>query len=184
MKGCNPYALAALVVERAEVELQTARAGAPGRVAVVPNRPPYEFCDQLWSMVTAIAPRPSRNTTSTSVGACAGILWRVSLTVGVYRCDPSIDKNRPADAPSPVRLDSAARDLMDDAEAVRRAIIAADWALVDVDPVAVTVGNARTTGQQGGGFGVEWDLVVDTELGRYADEAVPMLPGDPRTPKG
>lgn len=178
MSGCNAYAVASLLVERAEVELQTARAGAPDRVGVLPDKPPFEFCGQLWSWVSSWAPRPAQR--PSTVKSCASE-WRLQVTLGVYRCDPSVNQSRPEAAPGVVALDSAARDLLDDAEALRRAILHADWALVDVDPEQVQFGPMRVVGRQGGGFGVEHDVIVDTELGRFADEAVPRLPGDPRT---
>lgn len=181
--GCSPYSIAQLLVERAEVEVATSRAGVPGRVGVVPDKPPFEFCAQLWALVTGIGPKPAESKRAATAAACAPE-WRVSLTVGVYRCDPSVNQRRPEDPPSVIAYDSAARDLLDDAEALRRAILHADWDVIDVDRAAVTLGMMRQVGRSGGGFGVEWDLVVDTELGRFTDEAVPMLPGDPRTPKG
>ncbi|AYR02664.1 hypothetical protein J1765_gp27 [Gordonia phage Gaea] len=177
MMGCSPYAIARLLVERAEHELQTARADVPDRVAVVPDRPPGEFCAQLWAAVISYAPKPAR--TPSTVKSCAAE-WRVQITLGVYRCDPSINPSHPEQAPDPVRLDSAARDQLDDAEALRRAILHADWALLDVDPEQVQVGPMRVVGRSGGAFGVEHDVVVDTELGRFTDAAVPMLPTDPR----
>ncbi|QPO17023.1 hypothetical protein SEA_DEXDERT_26 [Gordonia phage Dexdert] len=179
IKGCSPYSLARLVVERAESELVASRAGVPERVGVVPDKPPFEFCAQLWALVTGIGPRPAQSQRAATAAAC-GPEWRVTVTVGVYRCEPVTNKNRPQDAPSVVALDSGARDLLDDAEALRRAILGADWDLIDVDRAAVTIGQMRTVGRSGGGFGVEWDLIVDTELGRFTDEAVPKLPGDPR----
>lgn len=177
MKGCSPYAVARLLVERAEAELQTARAGAPDRSAVMPDKPPFEFCDQLFAVVVSYAPTPAR--IPSTVKSCA-TSWRVNVTVGVYRCDPSINSSHPEDAPDPVALDSAARDQLDDAEALRRAILNADWSLLDVDPEQVQVGPMRVAARSGGGFGVEHDVVVDTELGWFTDQAVPMLPGDPR----
>lgn len=176
--GCSPYAIARLLVDRAEYELRTARAGAPERVAVMPDKPPFEFCcDQLFAIVTSYAPAPARNPSTAK--SCA-TEWRVNLTLGVYRDDPSVDMSNPAAAPDPVRLDSAARDQLDDAEAMRRAILEADWSLLNVAPEQVQVGPMRVVTRSGGGFGVEHDVVVDTELGRFTDEAVSMLPGDPR----
>lgn len=182
MKGCSAYSIAALVVERAQSELAVARAGVPARIGVVPDKPPFEFCGQLWALVTGSVPRPAKQGQAATVASC-GHEWRVSVTLGVYRCDPSINQRHPQDPPTVVALDSAARDLIDDTEALRRAIIGADWDLLDVDRAAVTFGSTRNVNRSGGGFGIEVDLIVDTELGRMTDEAVPMLPGDARTPK-
>ncbi|QDH93181.1 hypothetical protein SEA_VERITY_27 [Gordonia phage Verity] len=177
-KGCNPYALARLLVERAEHELQTARAGAPDQVVVLPTKPGIEFCSRLWAAVTTITPKPSGKSRQATVGACAAE-WRVAITVGVTRCDPMVDQRHPEDLPDPVVYDSGTRDMLDDLEALRRAILGANWSIVDVDPTQVTFGPTRMI-QAGAGIAVEWDVLVDTELGRMADEAVPMLPGDPR----
>lgn len=182
MKGCSPYALARLLVERAEAELATARAGVPDRVTVLPSKPPFEFCGQLWAAVTAISPPSGSGAHRTSVKAC-GTFWRVGITLGVYRCDPTINEQHPEQPASPEVYDSGTRDVLDDAEALRRAVFGADWQVVDVDPSGVVPGAARIV-QSGGGLGAELDVVVDTELGRFTDEAVPMLPGDPRTPSG
>ncbi|AYR02919.1 hypothetical protein KNU20_gp25 [Gordonia phage Geodirt] len=178
MMGCSPYALARLLVERAEHELQTARAGVPKRVAVMSDKPPGEFCAQLWACVVSYAPKPQKM--PPTLRSCAATEWRVNLTIGVYRCDPSINQSHPEQAPDPVLLDSAARDMLDDAEALRRAIMEANWSVVDVAPDQVQVGAMRVVQRSGGAFGVEHDVIVDTELGRFTDQAVPMLPADPR----
>lgn len=183
MMGCSAYSIARLIVERAEYELGTTRAGIPKRVGVVPGKPPFEFCGQLWALVTDTVPRPAKAGQGPTVASC-GYEWRVSVTVGVYRCDPSINQRHPQDPPAVVALDSAARDLIDDTEALRRAILNADWESIDVDKAAVAFGAMRNVNRSGGGFGIEVDLVVDTELGRMTDQAVPMLPGDARIPKG
>ncbi|QGJ95810.1 hypothetical protein J1770_gp24 [Gordonia phage EMoore] len=173
--------MALFVLERAQVEVAKTRAGGVDRVFVSPDRPAGEFCGQLWATVTSIVPKPARDKRAATVKACAHE-WRVSLTLGVYRCDPTYDQRnaRPMDAVKPVALDSAARDLLDDAEALRRAILDAAWDDIDIDREQVQLGAMRMTQRSGGSFGVEWDLMVDTELGRMTDEAATMLSGDPR----
>lgn len=181
IKGCSPYSVALFVLERAQAEVTTTRAGGIDRVFVSPDRPVGEFCGQLWATVTSIVPKPARDKRAATAKACAPE-WRVSITLGVYRCDPTYDRrnSRPADAVKPVALDSAARDLLDDAEALRRAIIGAAWDDIDVDREQVQLGAMRMAPRSGGAYGVEWDLMVDTELGRMTDEAATKLSGDPR----
>ena len=181
IQGCSPYSVALFVLERAQAELATTRAGGVDGVFVSPDRPVGEFCGQLWATVTSIVPRPAQDKRAATAKACAPE-WRVSITLGVFRCDPTYDQRnaRPQDSQKPVVLDSAARDLLDDAEALRRAIIGAAWPDIDVDPIQVQLGAMRMAPRQGGSFGVEWDLMVDTELGRMTDEAATKLTGDPR----
>lgn len=183
MSGCSAYAIASLLVERAQAELATARAGVPARVGVMPDRPPFEFCAQLFAVVTGSNPKPSKGGQGATLAAC-GHEWRIAVTLGVYRCDRSINPQRPQEPPNVVALDSATRDLLDDSEALRRAILNANWDAVELDRSQVTFGPSRIVGRAGGAYGVEYDLLVDTELGRMSDEAVPMLPTDPRTPTG
>lgn len=170
MTGCSAYALAHTLLERMVGELATSRSGAPELAAVQVNpRPLIEFCDEAWVSVVSVRP-----TSTQPVTKFCGTEWMVQLNAGVHRaCYPTNEDNSRPDA---ALVDSAVRDMHDDAEAVRRALIGA----FEEDDLPVVLGTWQPIGPTGGGFGGFWTATVTSDLGLMSDAAVPMLPGDPR----
>lgn len=170
MTACNAYAIAATLLERMVGELATARAGVPELAAVQVNpRPLIEFCDEAWVSVVSVRP-----TSPEPLSAYCATQWMVQLNAGVHRaCYPQTEDNSRPDA---ALIDSAVRDMHDDAEAVRRALAGA---FTD-DDLPVSLGTWQPIGPTGGGFGGFWTATVTTDLGQMSDAGVPLMPGDPR----
>ncbi|QOC56026.1 hypothetical protein SEA_CLOWN_28 [Gordonia phage Clown] len=183
MTTCNPYAIAARLLEQLGAELTLARGPVPERAAVITNPQAHvdDTCSSMWVAFTGI-------TASNGVGGSPGPYrgapepqpaHQVNLTMGVYRCFPVDPKLGPPTVPA---LDSASRDILDDFEAMRRAALNAwrdpddedEWLL---EPV---LGVWRPVTPRGGGHGSTMDVAVIADLSLFSDEAVPMLDGDPR----
>lgn len=164
---CSPYVLADRLLNALASELTETRAGMPGRLSVYPHpEPAVEFCEMGWVGVGQIAPAERKPS-----GGCGVLTWTVTFTMGVQRCYPVKDKNA---APSTVEVDSAARDVLDDGEAMRRAVASA---FDDDEP---TVTSWRSVPPQGGSHGSRMEVQVRMSWGLMVEPTSPMLPGDPR----
>ncbi|WP_298442583.1 hypothetical protein [Gordonia sp. (in: high G+C Gram-positive bacteria)] len=164
---CSPYVLAASLLANLHANLGDARGGVTERCAVYPHtEPAIEWCSMSWVGVGTIRPaQPARG---------GGVLvWTLDLTIGVQRCYP-VDPH--GDAPSEAAVDSAARDVLDDGEAMRRAVVSA---FEDADIEYVVTG-WRPIPPQGGAHGSRMDVQVPVSWGAYVEPRSPMLPGDPR----
>ena len=165
---CSPYGLAATVLAAMQTELARTRAGVPERMAVYPHASPaIEFCTMGWVGFRSVRPDQLIGR-----GQCGVATWAVELTLGVARCYPVMEKNA---APPAVFVDSAARDVADDFEAMRRAALT--LAELGVTPM---LGAWIPLPVQGGGHGSTLAVSVSAGLGAFADEVLPKLPGDPR----
>ena len=165
---CSPYGLAAATLAAMQTELALTRAGVPERMAVYPHAAPaIEFCTMGW-----VGFRSVRPDALIGRGQCGVASWMVELTLGVARCFPTMEKNA---APPAVFVDSAARDVADDFEAMRRAVLH----LTELD-VVPTFGAWTPLPVQSGGHGSTLAVSVSAGLGAFADEVLPKLPGDPR----
>ncbi|AVM01886.1 hypothetical protein C6V83_18075 [Gordonia iterans] len=165
MIPCGPYPVAMALLAHLQAHLTETRAGAPDRVAVFPHdMPAGEFCDQAWVGYRSVTPM------TTPKGGCAS-MWRAELTLGVTRCYPVMRDNG---APPAAHVDSAARDIADDLEAMQRAVRDA------LHGVTYTLGSWRPLNPQGGQHGSRLDVTVEIQLGAHVEPGAPMLPGDPR----
>ncbi|WP_411815665.1 hypothetical protein ACK8HH_17115 [Gordonia sp. LUNF6] len=167
---CSPYVLAASLLANLQANLADTRAGAADRIAVYPHQEPaVEFCDSMaWVGIGAIAPAQTK-----PVGGCGVLTWRLTLTMGVHRCYPVTEDGS---APDAAAVDSAARDILDDGEAMRRAVTSA---FEDEQP---QITGWRPVPPQGGSHGSRMDVQVEMAWGAYTEPRAPMLPGDPRQP--
>ena len=166
---CTPYGLAAAALAALQQQLALTRGGTPNRMAVYPRAAPaLEFCSMGWVGFRSVKPGQLIGR-----GQCGVASWSVELTLGVARCYPVMEQNAAPPVPS---VDSAARDILDDFEAMRRAATA----LADIDGIMPTFGNWVPLVPQGGGHGSTLDVSVTAGLGLFTDAVVPMLPGDPR----
>ena len=166
---CSPYVLAASLLANLQANLGDTRAGAASRIAVYPHaEPAVEFCEMAWVGVGQIVPAQTQ-----PYGGCGVLSWRLTLTMGVHRCYPVMQDGS---APPAAAVDSAARDVLDDGEAMRRAVASA---LEDHSPQIVAW---RPVPPQGGSHGSRMDVIVDVGWGSYVEPGSPMMPGDPRTP--
>lgn len=166
---CAPYGVAAMLLARLQEQLALTRAGVPDRMAVYPHAAPaIEFCSMAWVGLRSVRP-------DAQIGRdqhCGVASWAVELTAGVARCYPV---KQDGSAPSPVEVDSAARDVLDDFEAMRRAVDGLRSA--DVLPV---IGRWSPMPVQGGSHGSTLEVIVSAGLGAFSDEVLARLPGDPR----
>lgn len=168
MMECSPYRLAATLLANLQANLVDTRAGVVERIAVYPHpEPAIEWCSMAWVGVGAITPaQPAR-------GNCGVLVWTLDLTVGVQRCYPTMPDGS---APDPVAVDSAARDVLDDGEAMRRAVQSAFGdALLEFQVKAW-----RPIGPQGGAHGSRMEVQVPIGWGAMTEPDSPKLPGDPR----
>lgn len=165
---CSPYGIAGVVMAALQDRLIETRAGVPERMAIYPHAlPAIEFCSMGWVGFRSIRPGQLLGR-----GACGVADWEVGLTVGVARCWPVEEGNA---APAVPAVDSAARDALDDCEAMHRAVEAVrELGLIP------TVGVWTPLSPMGGGHGGTLEVTVTAGLGVYCDEVAPMLPGDPR----
>ena len=160
--------IAGVLLAAMQTELAATRAGVPQRMAVYPHAlPAIEFCSQGWVGFRTIRPGQLLGR-----GACGVADWEVALTLGVARCWPVQEGNA---APPVPAVDSAARDVLDDFEAMRRAV----EAVRELDLIP-TIGAWTPLNPMGGGHGSTLEVQVTAGLGAYCDEVAPMLPGDPR----
>lgn len=137
------------------------------RAAIHPHtEPAIEWCSMCWVGVGQI--RPSQPQRGLSV-----VVWTLDLTMGVQRCYPVTDDGS---APMEAAVDSAARDVLDDGEAMRRAI---ESAFSD-DDVEHQITGWRTIPPQGGAHGSRMTVQVPIRWGAFVEPRSPMLPGDPR----
>lgn len=165
---CSPYGLAAAALAAMQTELALTRAGVPERMAVYPHASPaIEFCSMGWVGFRSVRPDQLLGR-----GKCGVASWSVEMTLGVARCFPVMEKLA---APPVPAVDSAARDIVDDFEAMRRAVL--HLTELDVEPV---MGAWSPLPVQGGGHGSTLLVSVPASLGAFADQVLPMLPGDPR----
>ncbi len=161
---CTPYAAAAALLADLLVELGNTRGKAPERQAVYPHaEPAIEFCSMVWVGFRGLKPMDQQR-------HCG--VWVADLTVGIQRCYP-VESD--GGAPPAVFVDSAARDILDDAEAVRRAIAEA------FEDEQHTVTGWRPVNPMGGSHGSRTDVSVAVAMGQYTEPLSAMLPGDPRS---
>ena len=164
---CSPYVLAARLLANLQANLADTRAGAVDRVAVYPHpEPAIEFCSMAWVGIGQVVPAQSQPR-----GGCGVLTWRITLTMGVHRCYPVHEGNI---APTEGEVDSAARDVLDDGEAMRRSVAAA---FADDDPQITAW---RTVPPQGGSHGSRMDVQVEMQWGSYVEPGSLPMPGDPR----
>lgn len=167
---CSPYSLASTLLANLTANLTDTRGGVTDRTAVYPHtEPAIEWCSMSWVGVGAIRPAPvagGRTGTHPSV-------WAFDLTMGVQRCYPTMQDGS---APPPAAVDSAARDVLDDGEAMRRAIVSA----FDDEGIEYVLGGWRPIPPQGGAHGSRMDVQVPISWGAFVEPRSPMLPGDPR----
>lgn len=167
MIACTPYQVASHLLAHMQAHLTETRAGEVDRVFVSPHADPViEFCAAGTAYVGVRSARPIQS----KLGKCAAV-WQVELQAGVFRCFPVQRDNGPLPA---VLLDSAARDVCDDMEAVRRA---ADEALAGM---TVTSQTWLTVPPQGGAHGSKMSMLVEFSPSQYTEPLSPMLPYDPR----
>lgn len=168
---CTPYQAAAALLAALQGELAATRGGAVERLAVYPHpEPAIEFCSMAWVGFRQVGPSDGKGIPAPGRG-CA-IVWQADLVMGVQRCYPVAPDNG---APPAVAVDSAARDVADDLEAMRRAV--AD-AFADEE---FRFGWWRPINPQGGAHGSRLDVSVQlTGAGAMTEPLSPMLPGDPR----
>lgn len=161
---CSPYVLAATLAAHLQAHLAATRGGVPDRVAVYPHADPaVEFgCDMAWVGIGRVTPVPA--------GRCTNV-WSLDLTAGVSRCYPVVDGNGAPPVPS---VDSAARDVLDDGEAMRRAVLDA------FDDDEVKIEGWSTTAPQGGAHTSRMTLTVTMSWGAFVEPGSPKLDGDPR----
>lgn len=165
---CSPYEYAASLLGALGQTLAQTRAGVPERMAVYPHaEPAIEACEMGWVGIGPVAPGDRDR-----LDGCSRT-WTLTLTVGVQRCYPVKEKNA---APTPVEVDSAARDVLDDGEAMRRAVLD----MLDVLDESGRITGWRTIPPQGGMHGSRMDVQMVMQWGSFSDEAVPPFPGDPR----
>ncbi len=166
---CSPYRLAASLLANLQANLADTRGGAASRVAVYPHTDPaIEFgCDMAWVGVGAVTPsQPAK-------GGCGVLVWDIALTMGVARCYPVAADNG---APDAAAVDSAARDVLDDGEAMRRALVSA---FVD-QGITHSVKSWQTRPPMGGAHASTMALSVQMQWGSYVEPGSPMQPRDPR----
>lgn len=182
------YAMASTLCDELSAQLELTRAGQVCIASVYPgNMAVEEFgcgCDggegQAWVRVVSMAPTinfPEPYVTPAT--AYDPLAWAVTLELGVVRCYPVTDDNS---MPHPAYLDSAARDAMDDAAAMRRA------ALCAFDPQVPKIpGQWEPRGPSGGVHGGTMQLIVLADVNCACDVVPPQLdemiapmPGDPR----
>ena len=163
---CSPYALADNLLANLLVHLDKTRAGAVSRAHVVSHTNyAVEFCPMAVVAVGSMKPVQVQR------GGCGPFVWDLALTIGVHRCFPTHEHGA---APSPVEVDSAARDILDDGEAMRRAVGDA----FDDDEYQVV--EWRTLPPQGGSHGSTMQVTVRVSWGSFVEPRSGMLPGDPR----
>lgn len=166
MIACTVYEVAGQLLAQLQAHLTQTRAGEADRVFVSPHpEPVIEFCSNGTAYVGV------RQVTPTAPAKKCASTWRLDLTVGVHRCFPVMEDNGP---PPEVEVDSAARDLCDDLEAMRRAVDAA------FAGQAWTINSWTSVPPQGGAHGSRMAVSVEVGLGTYTEPRSPMLPGDPR----
>lgn len=177
MIDCSEYGLAAILLAALSHESQVVRAGNDLVQVVHPGgQPPMYGCDVMWTRVVSTTAetggRPVRD----------GVVptWQVELEMGIYRCYPQVESMDDS-MPVPAHLDSAARDVFDDAAAMRRAAVNA-FMDEDGDPdMSVTPLGWRPISHRGGVHGGAMNVRVMADLGGDQVDALwPLLPGDPR----
>lgn len=184
------YALAATLRDELAAQLAETRAGAPCFAVVHPgNMAPAYGCEcgtgegMAWVRVASNGPSveyPQRY--AQPIGrSTPPLVETVVLELGIYRCYPNTEDN---EMPSLPQLDSAARDALDDAAAMRRAALCAFSA--DARPIP---GGWQPYGPLGGIHGGIMTVTVLADVhcpcgvdSKQLDEVVPPLAGDPRFP--
>ncbi|WP_282775774.1 hypothetical protein [Nocardia sp. CC201C] len=180
------YQVAHTLIGALTTALSTTRAGAPCISVVHPGTltPAYGWCacdegeGMAWTRVVSVGPTerfPAPLSQPVPAGRVAQLAAVIEL--GVDRCYWNTDDNA---MPDIAVLDSLARDVLDDAAAMRRAV---ECAGLSGD---VVLGPWTPRGPSGGIHGGTMTVTVqvDTCAGCAAipplDQLVPMLPGDPR----
>lgn len=166
--GCSEYTIAGQLLACFVAALEVTRAGAPDMAVVHPGDmvPDYGACGLAWTRVVQVSPVPSKN-------VCVD-QQSVTVELGVSRCYGASD---PKTVPAPAVLDSAARDLADDAQAMRAAVLG----FRELTGIRAVLGVWRPRGPKGGIHGGTLQVTVAVELGLVGpDELAPPLPGDPR----
>ncbi len=174
------YDLAADLLAELVAALAHTRGGAVDQAVVHPgNQVPQYFgkCSTAAVRVVTILPVAGRSPICVTE-------WRVTYEMSVDRCYMT-----PADngMPPVAVLDSEARDVLEDAGAMRKAALCA-WP----DAVRREVGTWTPRGPAGGAHGGAMQVTAlglglscrcdDEQWGAGIDSRVPPLPGDPRHP--
>ena len=172
---CNPYGVARLLLGQFQAELGDTRGGVPAVMAVFQGQSVVaEGCDSAWVALGPMVPSDGHGKPPV-VRRNAVVVWTITLQMGVFRCYPVQDRNAMPPLPS---IDPAARDIADDAEAMRRAALGA-W---DGHPqVQALLGRWTPMPPQGGVHGSTMDVQVQLSMGAMADDVFPKLAGDPRS---
>lgn len=126
----------------------------------------WDSCDpgQAWVRVASIYqvghtfPQPAR---PEDLGPCGGIGgWAVTLELGAVRCLPQPDLN--GVLPTCEDYSEAARLVLADAHAMRRAVLCCDWRdACDLGEAGMVVGNWMPTGPQGACAGGVMSVTVE-----------------------
>lgn len=167
---CSEYAIAGQLLAAFVAALELTRGGAPEAAVVHPGTmtPDYGGCGLAWTRVVETRPVPG-----STVSGCVD-QHQVTVEIGMTRCYTTPDRNV---MPAPAVLDSAARDTLDDARAMRMAVSA----LRELTGLRAVADRWQPRGPQGGVHGSTLLVVVWTELGGVGpDEIVPPMLGDPR----
>ena len=168
MLGCSEYLMAGQLLALLVEVLGETRGGAPDLAVVHPGDmvPDYGCGLATTRVVSSDVVTPART-------SCTVDEHRVTIELRMVRCYTTPPEN----AMPPVSvLDSATRDALDDARAMRAAI--AEFR--ELTGLRVTTGAWRPHGPKGGIHGGTMTVQILTELGQVSPDTVPTLPGDPR----
>lgn len=173
--ACNPYGAAAILLAQFQIELASTRAGAPALMAVHQGQNVVaEGCDSAWVAFGPARPHDGRRGPAHLTPSSSVVVWVFTLQLGAYRCYPTTATGAMPPLPA---IDSAARDIADDAEAMRRAAVAAFAEHREIDVVAAAW---TPIPPQGAVHGSTMEVQVSISMGAMADDVLPKLPGDPR----
>lgn len=166
--GCSEYLIAGQLLALFETALSDTRGGPPDMAVVHPGElvPDYGCGLATVRVVSADVAVPART-------SCTVDEHRVVLELRMARCYATPQDNG---MPPVAVLDSAVRDTLDDARAMRAAIIE----FRALTGLRVTAGVWRPHGPRGGVHGGTMQVTVQTELGQMTPDVVAMMPGDPR----
>ncbi|MFT4086133.1 MAG: hypothetical protein QM658_03110 [Gordonia sp. (in: high G+C Gram-positive bacteria)] len=166
--GCSEYLIAGQLLTLFAQALEDTRGGAAD-VAVVH---PGEIVPDYGCGLATVRIVSAEVTTATQT-ACLVDEHRVVLELRMVRCYATPENNA---MPAAGVLDSAVRDVVDDARAMRAAITE----FRALTQLRAAAGPWRPVGPKGGIHGGVMLVNVATELGTMTPDVVPMLPDDPR----
>lgn len=166
--GCSEYLIAGQLLALFTEALDGTRGGPPTAAVVHPGElvPDYG-CGLATARVVSV------EVTTPAQTRCLVDEQRVTVELRMVRCYATPENNA---MPAVGVLDSATRDVLDDARAMRAAVTE----FRSVTGLRVTAGPWRPYGPRGGIHGGAMLVNVATELGDVTPDVVPMLTGDPR----